>query len=129
MTLHELEKLEALHAAATPGEWTPDSWYTNANVLIALHNAFPAMSKALREAWQEREDYRNDAIKAEANEEKATDQLHTSNALLTYLVEELSVLEGNPYRAIRVIDNNRILKLMRQAKAHLLSMRGEGERE
>lgn len=42
MTLTELEKLEALYAAATPEEW-----------INSLHNAFPEMAKALREALAE----------------------------------------------------------------------------
>ena len=96
MTLTDLEKLEALHAAATPGEWTGDRhdgtvkyrlhsencecdreepWNCphlvlsvdhkngtsgfrgvhseeNEKLVIALHNAFPALAKALREAWE-----------------------------------------------------------------------------
>jgi hypothetical protein len=100
MTLTDLEKLEALHAAATSGEWSPEVWQGNddtdgwaatgphqhtedciceteeereackgmgcceeersyrdeeqaqedAKAIAALHNAFPAMAKALREA-------------------------------------------------------------------------------
>ena len=105
MTLTELEKLEALYAAATPGRWSPEVWQGNddtdgwaatgphqhtedcvceteedraackgmgcceeersyrdeeqaqedAKAIAALHNAFPAMAKALREAWVEGE--------------------------------------------------------------------------
>ena len=94
--LAALEKLEALHAAATPGEWTGDRhdgtvkyrlhsencncdreepWSCshlvlsvdhknvtsgflgarsaeNEKLVMALHNAFPDMAKALREAWE-----------------------------------------------------------------------------
>ena len=87
MNLTDLEKLEALHADATPGEWGLSRWRRedtfgnatrfygdliagsgdqviwssedggvapkdgDAEAVIALHNAFPAMAKALREAW------------------------------------------------------------------------------
>lgn len=108
MTLIELEKLEALHAAATPGRWSPYVWQGNddtggwaavgphqestecvcegdthrtacagefcaddrsqndeeqawedAKAIAALHNAFPAMAKALREAQAEVERLRS----------------------------------------------------------------------
>ena len=96
MTIEELEKLEALHAAATPGEWTPDidqdrltvdlasrqrtgdephDWIApyvagfeasdggiaDCEAIAALHNAFPAVAKALREAWAERDQARAEA--------------------------------------------------------------------
>ena len=104
--LTDLEKLEALHAAATQGKWTGDRhdgtvkyrlhsencecdreepWVcphlilsvdhknvtsgflgmhgeANEKLVMALHNAFPDMAKALREAWAER----NEAIEARA---------------------------------------------------------------
>lgn len=91
MTPEQLDEIEKLHAAATPGEWEPDvgvdfehgnpnvEWYAcgpshktnnldeagyplipgdpahaqasiDAGSIAALHNAFPAMAKALREA-------------------------------------------------------------------------------
>ncbi len=68
------------------------------------------MSKALREAWKDREDYRNDAIAAE----QECDRMLTSTALLTYLVEELVKAPRN---------GNRIEKLVEQSRAHLLRLR------
>ena len=53
MTLTDLEKLEALHAAVPQCDEEPIEAWFKADVAYrsALHNAFPAMAKALREAW------------------------------------------------------------------------------
>ena len=78
MTLTELEKLEALHAAGMTWSWkaSANEYHADsgahevtidplaseeecANVaafINALHNAFPAMAKALREAWKKLEE-------------------------------------------------------------------------
>lgn len=66
MTLTELEKLEALHAAAPPGEWAAERAERVIALGEALHSAFPAMAKALREAWDALDEVGSDYRMSEA---------------------------------------------------------------
>lgn len=83
---------------------------TNAKAIATLLQHALPLVKAVRQAWQDREDYRNDAIAAE----QECDRMLTSTALLTYLVEELVKAPRN---------GNRIEKLVEQSRTHLLRLR------
>lgn len=149
MTPEQLEEIEKLHAAATPGEWTGDrhdgtvkyrvhsescdcdreeSWncphlvlevdhkngtsgfhgkYSEENekLVLALHNAFPAMAKALREAWQERDVLQavlNDWQRFGMEREKERNEARTE-------VERLrGIVEVNDRRLAAVWDEARV---------------------